>query len=177
MDRRDLLKGIGGAAAFAPILAAPAAQACEAASAMRAGDSAAGAAGRTAAILLYPGFSAIDVATARQVLHARGVAQVTLLSAGPPAAAVPSDLGLAIQPDAAMAGAHAHDLLFVPGGSGAKAALQRMDVIAFLKRNGGKAMRVAATGDAGLLLRKAGIAGAAIGADGQAASVALSLTA
>lgn len=178
MDRRALLKTLGGATIAAPMMAASGgAAACEATVmiAARKGSAVARADGPTAAILLYPGFSAVDVASARQMLESHGASNVVLLSAGPPTAAVRSDIGLAIQPDAAMEAAGKADMLFVPGGAGARAAMARPDVMAFLSGQGRAARKVAATGEAALMVRKAGIIGAKIARDGEGGSITSAL--
>jgi cyclohexyl-isocyanide hydratase len=115
------------------------------------------------ALLLYPGFTALDLVGPHYFFACLMGAQVSLITTGPSLAPVASDLGLAITPTHTLADCPAPiDVLFVPGGThGTLAAARDPAVIAFIRDRAEQARYVASVctgafiyGAAGLLRGK-----------------------
>ena len=149
-DRRTLLGGFTGAAALAPFLAVERAMAAaEPPPNLRDIDAQAAEAherlmqvpdlnmhgDEQVAMLLYPGFTALDLVGPHYFFGSMMGATVHLVTNQPNLAPVPSDLGLAIAPTTTLADApKAPTVLFVPGGTtGTLAAAADPATLAFLR--------------------------------------------
>ncbi|OJH39483.1 DJ-1/PfpI family protein [Cystobacter ferrugineus] len=110
------------------------------------------------AMLLYPGFTALDFVGPHHFLAGMG-AQVHLVTNQPDLRPVPSDLGLAIQPTVTMADCPTHlTVLFTPGGtSGTLAAARDRATIDFMRDRASRATYVTSVCTGSLIL---GVAGA-----------------
>jgi transcriptional regulator GlxA family with amidase domain len=110
-------------------------------------------------IVLYPGFTALDAVGPHYMLASMMGATVHLLATTPGADAVPSDLGLAVQPTGDLGGAPDRiDVLLVPGGSGGAAEAAADPVLlAGLSELGSRAGLVAGVCTGTLLLGAAGL--------------------
>ncbi len=88
-------------------------------------------------MMLYPGFTALDLVGPYFFFASMMGATVHLVTTEPTLAPVKSDLGLAITPTVTMADAPAHaDVLFIGGGTtGTLAAMQNPAVLAFIRRH------------------------------------------
>lgn len=164
IDRRMLLGGMAGAAALSPFLA------LERAAAAVAQDGAAHDdlmaipgmkmhGDEQVAMLLYPGFTALDLVGPHYFFACMMGATVHLVTTGTPHAAVPSDLGLAIQPTATLDSVPRNlDLLFVPGGTtGTIAAMDDKRITGWLADRGARAKLVTSVCTGSMLLGKAGL--------------------
>lgn len=173
IDRRNMLQAFGGGALLASFIAL---ERAAAAVAQAASTSTSGGAARAheelmsipgmkmhgdeqIAMLLYPGFTALDLVGPHYFFACMMGAKVHLVT--PEAADVPvvSDLGLAIQPTATLADVPRDlDILFVPGGTtGTVDAMKRRDVTDWLTDRGGRAKLVTSVCTGSMLLGKAGL--------------------
>lgn len=111
------------------------------------------------AMLLYPGFTALDLVGPQYFFACMFGATVHLVTTEPDLAPVKSDLGLAIVPTVTMANAPRDlDVLFVPGGTeGTMKAMQRKDVIAFIADRGARAKHVTSVCTGSMILGQAGL--------------------
>ena len=111
------------------------------------------------AMLLYPGFTALDLVGPQFFFAGMMGATVHLVTTEPDLAPVQSDLGLAIAPTLTMANAPRDlDVLFVPGGTqGTMNAMQRKDVIAFVADRGARAKHVTSVCTGSMILGQAGL--------------------
>ncbi len=111
------------------------------------------------AMLLYPGFTALDLVGPQYFFACMLGATVHLVTTEPDLAPVKSDLGLAIVPTVTMANAPTDlDVLFVPGGTqGTMNAMQRKDVIAFVADRGSRAKHVTSVCTGSMILGQAGL--------------------
>ena len=111
------------------------------------------------AMLLYPGFTALDLVGPQFFFAGMMGATVHLVTTQPDLAPVQSDLGLAIAPTVTMANAPRDlDVLFVPGGTeGTMNAMQRNDVIAFVADRGSRAKHVTSVCTGSMILGQAGL--------------------
>ena len=171
IDRRGFSK-LAGAAALAPFaaLAAGVARAEETLAQARARSQAAHEAlakreglkmmgEETIAMLLYPGFTALDLVGPQYIFASMMGAKVQLVAKDPKLKPVMSDTGLAIQPDAGFAEVpEAPTILFVPGAAGGLIdALRDAETIAFLKDRGARTDYVTSVCTGSLLLGMAGL--------------------
>lgn len=170
MDRRQWLTTMGSAAALAPFLPLERAmaavdQSTAAARSAKAHQDLASIPGlkmqgnEKVAMLLYPGFTALDLVGPHYFFACMLGATVHLVTTGTPHAAVPSDLGLAIQPTTTLEAAPADlDVLFVPGGTmGTVAAMETRRITDWLADRGGRAGLVTSVCTGSMLLGKAGL--------------------
>jgi cyclohexyl-isocyanide hydratase len=111
------------------------------------------------AMLLYPGFTALDLVGPQFFFAGMMGATVHLVTTQPDLAPVQSDLGLAIAPTVTMANAPRDlDVLFVPGGTeGTMNAMRRKDVIAFVADRGSRAKHVTSVCTGSMILGQAGL--------------------
>lgn len=174
-DRRTLLAGLGGASLLAPFLALERAAARLADPAARL--AAANARAETAhedlmavpnlrmhgqeqvAMLMYPGFTALDLVGPHYFFGGMMGATVHLVTTEDDLKPVASDLGLAIEPTIRMADVPAQlDVIFAPGGTmGTLAAMKREDVVDFVADRGGRARYVTSVCTGSLILGQAGL--------------------
>lgn len=111
------------------------------------------------AMLLYPGFTALDLVGPQFFFAGMMGATVHLVTTEPDLAPVRSDLGLAIVPTVTMSNAPRDlDVLFVPGGTeGTMNAMQRSDVLAFVADRGSRAKHVTSVCTGSMILGQAGL--------------------
>ncbi len=111
------------------------------------------------AMLLYPGFTALDLVGPQFFFAGMMGATVHLVTTQADLAPVQSDLGLAIAPTVTMANAPRDlDVLFVPGGTeGTMDAMRRKDVIAFVAERGSRAKHVTSVCTGSMILGQAGL--------------------
>jgi putative intracellular protease/amidase len=111
------------------------------------------------AMLLYPGFTALDLVGPQYFFACLFGATVHLVTTESTLVPVESDLGLAIMPTTTMAHAPRDlDVLFVPGGTqGTIDAMQRPDVLKFLADRGARAPHVTSVCTGSMVLGKAGL--------------------
>lgn len=149
IDRRTALHALAGLALTPALTAAGHAKESERAP-QRSGN--------VAAMLLYPGMTALDLVGPYHFLAATG-ARVELVSADPSLAPIPSDLGLAIQPTTSFRTCPMDlTVLFVPGGTeGTIAAARDPETIAFVRDRAARARYVTSVCTGSLIL---GVAGA-----------------
>lgn len=172
MDRRTLLQGFGTAALLAPFLAV------ERAAAQRAGQPATDHIQHPdpheglmrvpglrmhgtehVAMLLYPGFTALDLVGPHYFFACMMGATVHLVTPGAAGQPVGSDLGLAIQPTATLDSTPRDlDILFVPGGtSGTLEAMANSAVVDWVRDRGARARHVTSVCTGSMLLGKASL--------------------
>lgn len=111
------------------------------------------------AMLLYPGFTALDLVGPYHFLAGMMGARVHLVSNGADLAPVPSDLGLAIAPTVTCADCPRNQtLVFVPGGTdGTIAAARDPRTLAFLRETAAHADYVTSVCTGALILGAAGL--------------------
>ncbi len=111
------------------------------------------------AMLLYPGFTALDLVGPQYMFASMMGATVHLVTQGPDLAPVMSDTGLAIAPTVTIKDCpQTLDLLFAPGGAaGTAAALKNKTLIDFLASRGAEAGLVTSVCTGSLLLGQAGL--------------------
>jgi cyclohexyl-isocyanide hydratase len=108
----------------------------------------------TVGMLLYPGFTLLDLAGPQSALGLHG--KTLLVSKRRDA--VPTDSGVAVNPTTVFADCPRDlDVLFVPGGFGTNDAMQDSETIAFLARAGAEARYVTSVCSGSLLLGMAGL--------------------
>lgn len=111
------------------------------------------------AMLLYPGFTALDLVGPHYMFASMMGAKVHLVTTGADLAPVPSDLGLAIAPTMRMQDCPADlDILFCPGGlAGTLEAMKSVAVIDFIADRGSRAKNITSVCTGSLLLGQAGL--------------------
>ena len=111
------------------------------------------------AMLLYPGFTALDLVGPQFFFGGMFGATVHLVTTEPDLTPVKSDLGLAIVPTVTMANAPRDlDILFVGGGTeGTMNVMQRKDVIAFIADRGARAKHITSVCTGSMILGMAGL--------------------
>ncbi len=153
MTRRDLLKLAAAATAAPALLNSPEAFAAQAS---RPGP----APGRAdeIAMLIYPGFTALDLAGPYHFVGGMPRARVHLVTNQADLRPVPSDIGLAIQPTATLADCPSDlALIFAPGGTtGTVAASRDPRTIAFMRHHAERARYVTSVCTGSLILGAAG---------------------
>jgi cyclohexyl-isocyanide hydratase len=165
-DRRALLKGLGGAAMMAasgPVNAQPKATprplAKDHMAAMEKvmGKGAYGQ--EQIAMLLYPGFTALDFVGPHYYFGCMMGATVHLVTTEADLSPVKSDLGLAIAPTIRMADVpDMLDVLFIPGGTqGTLDIMQRRDVMGWIKDRASRAKHLTSVCTGSMVLAKAGL--------------------
>lgn len=158
IDRRTLLTHFAATAALSQTLfRAPSAAASETAS-RRHGPKAQDGQDHIA-MLLYPGFTALDFVGPLHFLGGMGGVTVHLVTNQPDLRPVPSDLGMAIQPTLTMADCPTDlTMLFTPGGTvGTLAAARDGATIEFMRHAASRATYVTSVCTGSLIL---GVAGA-----------------
>lgn len=172
-DRRTLLGGGAAAAALGPFLALENAMAAlppmtEDEAFQRAADahmqlmSVPGLnmhGSETVSLLIYPGFTALDLIGPHHFLTSMMGSRVQLVTNQPTLEPVTSDLGLSITPTATLETSFAAPtMLFVPGGGGGTvAAMQHAPTLAWLKDRAPKAKLVTSVCIGSLVLGAAGL--------------------
>ncbi len=172
-DRRTLLNTLAAASALGPFLALEKAMAAVAApsvdEAMIRAAEAHGQlmevpgmrmhAGETVSMLLYPGFTALDLVGPHYFFASMMGAKVELVTNQTNLDPVKSDLGLAIQPTARLTDAfETPTVLFTPGGgAGTVAAMDHAATIDYLRDRGERAQLVTSVCTGSLLLGCAGL--------------------
>jgi putative intracellular protease/amidase len=111
------------------------------------------------AMLLYPGFTALDLVGPQYFFACLFGATVHLVTTEANLAPVASDLGLAVQPTISMADMPANlDVLFVPGGTnGTLGIMGRPDVMGFIEDRASRARYITSVCTGSLVLAKAGL--------------------
>ncbi|MEO0462056.1 MAG: DJ-1/PfpI family protein [Pseudomonadota bacterium] len=111
------------------------------------------------AMVLYPEFTALDLVGPHYFFACMMGAKVHLVTTQDTLAAVPSDLGLAIQPTITMADApNDLDVLFFPGGTrGTMNVMKSPEKIAWVKDRASRAKHVTSVCTGSLILAKAGL--------------------
>ncbi len=111
------------------------------------------------AMLLYPGFTALDLVGPHYMFASMMGAKVHLVTTGADLAPVPSDLGLAIAPTMRMQDCPADlDILFCPGGlAGTLEAMKNAAIIDFIADRGSRAKNITSVCTGSLLLGQAGL--------------------
>ncbi len=105
-------------------------------------------------IVLYPGFTLLDVAGPQAVLGAHGPTQLLWKTLDP----VPTDTGVAMQPTTTFAEFQGDlDVLMVPGGTGTNDAMRDDEIIDFLVRVAPSARYVTSVCTGSLILGMAGL--------------------
>lgn len=111
------------------------------------------------AMLLYPGFTALDLVGPHYFFGCMAGAQVHLVTTEKNLAPVASDLGLAISPTLTMDEApRALDVLFLPGGSeGTLAAMQRADIVDWVTARAANSRWITSVCTGSMILAMAGV--------------------
>lgn len=111
------------------------------------------------AMLIYPGFTALDLVGPHYFFASLMGATVHLVTTQADLAPVRSDLGLTITPTITMANTPKNlDVLFTPGGTvGTLNAAENTDVIAFMKDRGSRAKYVTSVCTGSFILGTAGL--------------------
>lgn len=111
------------------------------------------------AMLLYPGFTALDLVGPHYMFASMMGAQVHLVTPGPDLAPVVSDLGLAIAPTMRLEECPRElDVLFAPGGlMGTLEAMKDERIVSFLADRGSRARHVTSVCTGSLILGQAGL--------------------
>ena len=172
-DRRTLLGGVTALTALSPFLALEVAMAAPAPPALRDVDAAAADAhtrlmtvpglnmhgNEEVAMLLYPGFTALDLVGPHYFFASMMGARVHLVTTTGDLSPVPSDLGLAIAPTTTLADCPKDlTVLFAPGGTtGTLAAASDPGVRAFVADRASRATCVTSVCTGSLLLGAAGV--------------------
>ncbi|MFM7404530.1 MAG: DJ-1/PfpI family protein [Erythrobacter sp.] len=184
LDRRALIGGMTGAALFAPFLAIERAMAQNAA--RHAGHTPAAGSpsleeqeamaarhdtamqelfgenlfkNEQIAMLLYPGFTALDLVGPHYFFACLFGAKVHLVTTGTDLAPVASDLGLAISPTVTLEDTPADlDVLFVPGGTTGTMKVMRSErTMAWVKDRAARAKHITSVCTGSMILGKAGV--------------------
>lgn len=111
------------------------------------------------AMLLYPGFTALDLVGPHYMFASMMGATVHLVTAAPDLAPVASDLGLAIAPTVRINDCPRElDVLFTPGGlMGTLEAMRNERIVAFMAERGRTARHVTSVCTGSLILGQAGL--------------------
>jgi len=111
------------------------------------------------AMLLYPGFTALDLVGPHYMFASMMGAQVHLVTPGPDLAPVVSDLGLAIAPTILLKDCPRDlDVLFAPGGlMGTLEAMKDERIVSFIADRGGRSRHVTSVCTGSLLLGQGGL--------------------
>ncbi len=171
IERRSVIQGMAGAAIIAPLIttetvaaqtpAKPATMASDAGHMRTMHDVfGAGAMGaEVIAMLLYPGFTALDLVGPQYFLACMAGAKVHLVTTEKDLSPLVSDLGLAIAPTMRMADVPAKlDMLFIPGGTnGTMAIMQRADVMDWVRDRAARARYITSVCTGSMVLAHAGL--------------------
>ena len=172
-DRRSLIRNLAGASALAPFLTLERAmaavalptpdeamiRAAEAHGQLMAVPGMRMHAGETVSMLLYPGFTALDLVGPHYFFASMMGAKVELVTNQSTLAPVKSDLGLAIAPTVRIGDAfETPTVIFTPGGgAGTVAAMEDIATVKYLSDRGGRAQIVTSVCTGSLLLGMAGL--------------------
>ena len=159
IDRRELLAALASAAALMPVAAHAAGQAPMTQEQLLQLFGAKLMGNERIAMLLYPGFTALDFVGPHHFLAAMPGAKVHLVTNQPDLRPVSSDLGLPVQPTVTMADCPRDvTILFAPGGtSGTLAAARDKATIEFIRDRGSRAQLVTSVCTGSLILGAAGL--------------------
>ncbi len=171
IKRRSVLQGMAGAALLAPSIATqnvaaqtpsnPKTMSSDVVHMRTMHDVfGAGAIGKEViAMLLYPGFTALDLVGPHYFLACMAGAKVHLVTTEKDLSPVASDLGLTIVPTMRMADVPATiDMLFIPGGTkGTMAIMQRADVMGWVRDRASRARYVTSVCTGSMVLAHAGL--------------------
>lgn len=178
-DRRAILTGLGTAALIAPWLALDRAMAAQVATTANTDHTPQRASHGSAehmtemetvfgagmhgdekiAMLIYPGFTALDLVGPHYFFACMFGAKVYLVTTEPTLEPVKSDLGLAIAPTATMATCpNDIDLIFVPGGTkGTMDVMRNKSAIEFIQDRASRAKHITSVCTGSMILGKAGL--------------------
>jgi cyclohexyl-isocyanide hydratase len=106
-------------------------------------------------MLLFPGMTQLDLGGPYEVFCRMPNTTVSLLSVT--TAPVPTEWGLTITPDRALADTEVQDILCVPGGWGVNEQLDNEELLAFLRAHEGRARYITAVCSGSLILGAAGL--------------------
>lgn len=109
----------------------------------------------TVGMLLFPGMCQLDLGGPYEVFCRMPNTTVSLLSVT--TKPVPTEWGLTITPDRALADTEAQDILCVPGGWGVNEQLANEEMLAFLRAHEGRARYLTAVCSGTLILGAAGL--------------------
>jgi cyclohexyl-isocyanide hydratase len=109
----------------------------------------------TVGMLLFPGMTQLDLSGPYEVFCRMPNTTVSLLSVT--TAPVPTEWGLTITPDRALADTDAQDILCVPGGWGVNEQLENEEMLSFLRAHEGRARYLTAVCSGSLILGAAGL--------------------
>jgi cyclohexyl-isocyanide hydratase len=105
-------------------------------------------------MLLYPGFTLLDLAGPQTAFGLHGTTHLIWKTMDP----VPTDMGVSVNPTMTFADVpEALDVLFVPGGFGTNAAMQDQEILDFLARAGATARYVTSVCTGSVILGMAGL--------------------
>lgn len=105
-------------------------------------------------MLLYPGFTLLDLAGPQTAFGLNGQTHLIWKTMEP----VPTDMGVSMNPTTTFANAPDNlDVLFVPGGFGTVAAMQDQEILGFLARAGSTARYVTSVCTGAAILGMAGL--------------------
>jgi putative intracellular protease/amidase len=159
IDRRDLLAALAGAATLLPaaVHAAQKSPVPQEQLLKLFGEKAFG--NEQIAMLLYPGFTALDYVGPHHFLAGMPGAKVHLVTNQPDLRPVPSDMGLPIQPTVTLADCPRDvSILFLPGGTmGTLAAARDKATIDFVRDRASRARFVTSVCTGSLVLGAAGV--------------------
>ncbi len=153
MTRRDLLKFAAAATAAPALLQSP-----DAVAAQASGQGPAAGPADDIAMLIYPGFTALDLVGPYHFLGGMPRARVHLVTNEADLRPVPSDIGLAVQPTTTLADCPSElAIIFTPGGTtGTLAAARDPRTIAFIRHHAERARYVTSVCTGSLILGAAG---------------------
>jgi cyclohexyl-isocyanide hydratase len=106
-------------------------------------------------MLLFPGMTQLDLGGPYEVFCRMPNTTVSLLSVS--IAPVPTEWGLTIAPDRALANTELQDILCVPGGWGVNEQLENDEMLSFLRAHEGRAKYLTAVCSGSLILGAAGL--------------------
>lgn len=172
-DRRTLIRTLAGASALGPVLTLASTEAVAAPLTPEQANLAAAEAhaqlmsvpdlhmhgGETVSMLIYPGFTALDLIGPHQFLASMMGARVELVTNQPSLDPVRSDLGLVFTPDATLNSAmETPTVIFTPGGAaGTVVAMEDANTLEYLRDRAGRAKLVTSVCTGALLLAAAGL--------------------
>jgi cyclohexyl-isocyanide hydratase len=109
----------------------------------------------TVGMLLFPGMTQLDLSGPYEVFCRMPDTTVSLLAVT--TAPVPTEWGLTITPDSALADTEPQDILCVPGGWGVNEQMENEEMLAFLRAHEGRARYLTSVCSGSLILGAAGL--------------------